>query len=323
MSESFQLWAGATLIVLGIVGMFMFLLMRRLARPTKPKVPADAYPFGGFSEVEERPSLLDRMRGRVADSTSSRIESNRSGRRLSRTLERAGSKLRPGEWLLLVAAGATMFCALAWSLRGPLAGVLGAFLVVMGARFDLNRRLGKRQKAFADQLPDVLQMLSTSLRSGQSLTQAVQSVGAEAPSPTKEELKRVMIEQRIGRDLTASFSDLGDRMDSKDFEWIVSAIDINRSVGGDLSIILSRVEKTIRARNRVRGQVQAMSAEGKMSGIVLIALPPGVLFATQMLNPGYIDPMLGTGVGQLLLVLSVLMLAVGAFWLSRLARFVY
>jgi len=320
MGHTLDLWAGSALLVTGIVGFALFLVLRRLKRP----VPVGAKEILNSDEkMSIRESLLTRLRKTFAARTSEQLERNKSGRRLRRTLERAGSPLRPGEYLLIVLVFLFVITSLMFFFRGWLGAVPVLFLGVVAARVDLLRRLSKRQKAFGDQLPDVLQMLASNLRSGQSMIQSIQMVGADAPSPTREEFKRVLIEQRIGRDLTSSFRDLSDRVGSKDFEWVVSAIDINRSVGGDLSIILDRIERTIRARNRIRGQVSAMSAEGKLSGIVLIALPPAIMVLVQIGNPAYLEPLLQSAVGWALLGLAVVMLSIGGFWIMRLSRFVY
>jgi len=309
MGHTLDLWAGSALLVTGIVGFALFLVLRRLKRP----VPVGAKEILNSDEkMSIRESLLTRLRKTFAARTSEQLERNKSGRRLRRTLERAGSPLRPGEYLLIVLVFLFVITSLMFFFRGWLGAVPVLFLGVVAARVDLLRRLSKRQK-----------MLASNLRSGQSMIQSIQMVGADAPSPTREEFKRVLIEQRIGRDLTSSFRDLSDRVGSKDFEWVVSAIDINRSVGGDLSIILDRIERTIRARNRIRGQVSAMSAEGKLSGIVLIALPPAIMVLVQIGNPAYLEPLLQSAVGWALLGLAVVMLSIGGFWIMRLSRFVY
>lgn len=328
-----QLWLGAILVIGAIFALLWFLVGSRiLGTKQEPGVASEGAASQGRkpndprvkdSNAKENLSVIDRTRDQFGEATTKRIEGVRFGRRLSRSLERAGSKLRPGEYVLAV-MGITGFITLVvYFWRGTLSALLAAIIVVVGSRWRLKKKFTKRQDAFADQLPDFLQMLATTLRAGQSLNQAINSVSLEARTPTKEELQRVVIEQRIGRDLTASFKDLSDRMDSKDFEWVVAAIDINRTVGGDLAQILGRVESTIRARNKIRGQVAAMSAEGKLSGGVLVALPPGLLFVVSLINPGYLDPMFNTFYGQLALGVSATMLFVGAMWLRKISQFTF
>ena len=140
-------------------------------------------------------------------------------------------------------------------------------------------------------------------------------------SPAGDELRRVTIENRIGRDLIESFKDLAARMDSLDFDWVVRAIEINYRTGGDLSVILRRLDSTIRSRNQVAGAVRALTAEGRISGIVLASLPPGLMLAVQILNPEFMEPMFTTTTGRLMLIIAGTQLFVGTIWLSRMARF--
>jgi len=257
---------------------------------------------------------------RFVDSTSQLIES-RSGSNLQAKLEKSGSQLRSGEWVLGVVAATLVFASLGLLRGGVVVIVLMVIFVPLVAVLLLNRRITKRQEAFADQLPDLLQMLSSSLRSGQSLPQSIAGIAPDMASPAGDELRRVVIENRIGRDLIKSFNDLGERMDSIDFDWVVRAIEINYTTGGDLSVILRRLDATIRARNQVAGTVRALTAEGRISGIVLSALPPGLLLAVQMMNPAFLRPMFTTPIGNALLVIAGAQLIIGSIWLSRMARF--
>jgi len=324
------LYAGAALIMGAVILGLWFAVGQKLFSKIEAKTSAD---LASASSVKgnkpEDPNLkeqlrgLDKARGQFAEATTERLEGFRIGKKLSRKLERANSKLRPGEYIMVAIAIGAVVGLFTWAFRGGITAILAVGAIFVYAKVHLNRMIKKRQAAFGDQLPDLLQMMATNLRAGQSLGQAINSVAMEARSPMKEELMRVVIEQRIGRDLTASFRDLSDRMESQDFEWVVAAIDINRTVGGDLAQILGRVESTIRARNKIRGQVSAMSAEGKLSGGVLIALPPGLVLIVNVINPGYLDPMFDTTIGKGMLAGCVLMLSVGAFWLKSISEFEY
>lgn len=267
---------------------------------------------------------LNDAKKRMVEGTT-RLVDRRSGTGLQMRLEKSGSQLRSGEWVLLVSAATLVIAALVFF--APRGGPIPAVMLLIGvpiiATALVTRNINKRQEAFADQLPDLLQNLSSSLRSGQSLPQSIASMAPDMDSPAGEELRRVVIENRIGRDLIESFRDLAARMDSLDFDWVVRAIDINYRTGGDLSVILRRLDSTIRARNQVAGAVRALSAEGRISAIVLTALAPGVMLAVQFLNPGYLEPLFDTTIGRFMLITAVLQLIVGSIWLSRLARFKY
>ena len=259
-------------------------------------------------------------KARMVDTTSKLIDS-RSGNSLQVKLEKSGSQLRNGEWVLGVAAASLAMASLGLLRGGWVVIVLMLIFVPVIAWFLLNRKIRKRQDAFADQLPDLLQTLSSSLRSGQSLPQSIGGMAPDMASPAGDELRRVVIENRIGRDLIESFKDLAARMDSLDFDWVVRAIEINYRTGGDLSVILRRLDSTIRARNQVAGAVRALTAEGRISGIVLTALPPGLMLAVQFLNPEFMEPMFTTPVGRLMLIVAGSQLVIGSIWLSRMARF--
>ena len=136
----------------------------------------------------------------------------------------------------------------------------------------------------------------------------------------KEELNRVVNETRIGRDLGESLADVARRTDNEDFASITRAIEIHREVGGDLAQVLDHVGETIRDRNQVRGQVRALSAEGRMSAMVLMALPVLMFTVLTLFNPLYSKVFLTTLPGYLMIGVALLLLAAGGFWLSRLIK---
>ena len=149
--------------------------------------------------------------------------------------------------------------------------------------------------------------MAGSLRAGHSLLRAVDSVSQEAEAPTSEEFSRIVNETRVGRDLNDALDEVAERMGSDDFTWVAQAIAIHREVGGNLAEVLDAVGHTIRERNEIRRQVKALSAEGKLSAIVLMALPFGVTGFISLTNPGYIAKftqsltgyaMLGVGCGD-------------------------
>lgn len=272
------------------------------------------------SKASQSAQGFNQAKARMVESTSQLIE-RKSGTSLQTKLEKSGSQLRSGEWLLGVVAATLLFASLGLVRGGLVVIVLMLIIVPVVSTFLLNRKIRKRQEAFADQLPDLLQTLSSSLRSGQSLPQSIAGIAPDMASPAGDELRRVVIENRIGRDLIESFKDLAKRMDSLDFDWVVRAIEINYRTGGDLSVILRRLDATIRARNQVAGAVRALTAEGRISGIVLTALPPGLMLAVQFLNPDFMRPMFEQPVGKLMLAVAGTQLVIGSIWLSRMARF--
>lgn len=285
--------------------------------------PEYAAAGAGPDDAEPPRNKLDQLRMSMVDMADKGLADAGQDRMVAKKLEAAGSQMRPGEWLVMAAAGTIGGFFGVTFLFGWLLGIAGAALVAFAFWGMLSFKETKRQKAFAEALPETLQLLAGSLRGGLSMMQAIQTVADEADEPTAGEFHRIVTETRLGRDLALAFRDMAGRMDSKDFEWVVTAIEIHREVGGDLAAILDRVSDTIRARNRVRGQVKALSAEGKMSGLILFFLPPGMVLAIATLNRDYLNEMVDTAEGQIMLIVSGVLLLIGGAWLKRLSRFVY
>lgn len=236
---------------------------------------------------------------------------------LAQSLDLAGIRMRPQDFALLVLFGGIAIAAvgvvLGWGLvAAPLGvGAIGiAWLVV-------RSRVAKRRTEFASQLGGTLQLMSSSLRAGQSLMQALSSVAKEAEEPTSSELARIVNETRVGRPVVDALEEAADRMANVDFRWATQAIAINREVGGSLSEVLDGVASTIRERGMLRRQVAALSAEGRLSAVILMILPIGVAGFVGISNPGYLAPFVEHPFGPVLIGLAVLLLVVGGIWLRK------
>jgi tight adherence protein B len=233
------------------------------------------------------------------------------------TLERAGMSTTLPNFVLAVGLTTVLGAVIGGLLGGPLLSFLAAVLVPFGAKLLIGFRAGRRQAAFADQLDDSLQLMASSLRAGHSLLRAVDSVSHEAEAPTSEEFARIVNETRVGRDLNEALDDVAARMGSDDFTWVAQAIAIHREVGGNLAEVLDAVGNTIRERNAIRRQVKALSAEGKLSAIVLMALPFGVTGFLSVSNPEYLAKFTQSLLGYGLLAGAAVMLLVGGLWLKK------
>jgi tight adherence protein B len=232
-------------------------------------------------------------------------------------LERAGVAIALPDLVLLVGLGTVVLGALGFLVGGlPLAAVL-AVLVPLGAKVVLGWKRRRRQAAFADQLDDSLQLMASSLRAGHSLLRAVDAVSTEAAAPTSEEFARVVNETRVGRDLGDALDEVAERTASDDFRWVAQAIAIHREVGGNLAEVLDTVGHTIRERNAIRRQVTALAAEGKLSAVVLMALPFGIVAFLAMSNPAYLSGFTEGLAGYAMIAVAAVLLVVGALWLKK------
>jgi tight adherence protein B len=232
-------------------------------------------------------------------------------------LEQAGMTMRLPDFVLVVGLTTGAAGVLGFALGGVVLALVFAAATPLGAKLLLRFRAGRRQAAFADQLDDSLQLMAGSLRAGHSLLRAVDSVSQEAAAPTSEEFSRIVNETRVGRDLSDALDEVAVRMGSDDFVWVAQAIAIHREVGGNLAEVLDAVGHTIRERNAIRRQVKALSAEGKLSAIVLMALPFGVTAFISLTNPEYLSRFTESFMGYAMLAVAGLMLVVGGLWLKK------
>ncbi|MGN6693224.1 MAG: type II secretion system F family protein, partial [Aquihabitans sp.] len=237
--------------------------------------------------------------------------------KVERALERADLPLRAAEALFFYVAGALLVSLLAFVLGGFSTFLIVAFLVVLVPPATVNFLAGKRSKAFQASLPDMLSLLSGSLRAGYSLLQGVEAVSKEVEDPMGQELRRVITEARLGREVEDAMEAVAERMDSADFAWAVMAIRIQREVGGNLSELLLTVADTMIHRERLRRDIAALTAEGKISAIILGLLPVGLGAFMWMSNPTYMRPLGATTMGHVLLGIALLSLLIGFAWMKK------
>jgi tight adherence protein B len=276
-----------------------------------------ADPYG--DEDEEAGALGNSaIMKRAVELTEQVAESQGFLTRAEGALERANLPLRAGEALVLYVVIVILVTVVGLFLTrtlvgGILFGVVGALLPVTIVNFLAKRR----RKAFMGQLPDTLSLLSGTLRAGYSLMQGVEAVSQEVDDPMGIELRRVVTEARLGRPLEESLEASADRMDSPDFAWAVMAIRIQREVGGNLSELLMTVADTMIARERLRRDVAALTAEGRVSAVILGALPAGLGLLMYVLNPEYVGVLFTDGLGIGMLIAAVVSMLIGFLWMKK------
>jgi tight adherence protein B len=208
---------------------------------------------------------------------------------------------------------------------GVLGGLFGlmlghvAFVFLIGLpafylpNFWLRMKARRRRNLFDDQLPDVLQAISSSLKAGHSFNQAINAMIKDSPQPTSEEFSRVMTEARLGMPIEVALQHMADRMGSADFEFAVTTVNIQRSVGGSLADILQMVGDTVRNRQQFRKKVKALTSMGQMSAYVLLGMPILIGLALTVLNAEYMAPLFTTPTGHMLLGAGAFSMTLGYF----------
>jgi tight adherence protein B len=233
-------------------------------------------------------------------------------------LERANLPLRPAEALFFYMAGVVVITMLAFAItQSFFSTLIIAVLVAALPPLIINFLAGRRQKQFNALLPDTLQLLASTLRAGYSLMQGVEAVSQEVSEPAGRELRRVVTEARLGRPLEEALDQVALRMESADFAWACMAIRIQREVGGNLAELLVTVAETMTERERLRRDVNALTAEGRISAIVLGCLPVGLGLFIKASNPGYLDPLFHETIGKILLGGSLALMAFGFWWMWK------
>jgi tight adherence protein B len=247
-----------------------------------------------------------------------RFLANRNVRLYNRdSLENAGVRLSQAEFFVLVIAGGIVGALVGLIIGVPAVSVLLVILAPFVGHLVLGFLAGKRRARFDQQLGDTLQLLAGGLRAGHSILRAIDAAAAESQSPTSEEMRRVITETSLGRDLLASLTDTSERMKNEDFIWIAQAIQINREVGGNLAEVLDQVNETIRERSEIKGHIKALAAEGKFSAYILIAMPIGIVLMLMAVNPGYMDAMFTHPLGWGMITASVVFMTIGSLWMRK------
>jgi tight adherence protein B len=229
-----------------------------------------------------------------------------------RTLEQANVPWSAAQTLVNLTTIAALTLAALMVVQAPLLAALGVPVAVFILPIlYLQRKRRKRLKKLTYQLPDVFELLSQALRAGNSLASAMQLLAKQMPEPAGTEFGRVFHEQNLGLKIEDALRNLAERLDLLDVRFFVTAVLIQRQVGGDLAEVLDKIGNVIRQRIELFGTVQALTAEGRLSGNVLLALPVVVFLVLTYINPEYVDVLLTDPTGKVMLTVAIVMMIMG------------
>jgi tight adherence protein B len=236
-------------------------------------------------------------------------------------LEQADTTLTPVQFFSIsgVMAVVGMFIPVIAGLHPTIVLPMGLMLAVMPLGWLMFRR-SRRFKKFAKQLPDALELISRALRAGHSLASGFNLVAEEMRDPIAKEFHRVFEEQNLGVPLDAALDNMTDRIPNIDLRFFATAIVLQRQTGGDLAEILDKIGYLVRERFKIWGQVQALTGEGRLSGIVLLALPPLLFLAVYRLNAEYVMPLFTDPMGRKMLAGAAVMQFLGALVIKKIVN---
>lgn len=321
MDPTIFLWIGGALVVTAVVvGVILTLSSQRSAEEKR----LDAFVEAGI-EINQK---SDERKEVVSDWLSKKVAKSTWSDKVSKELAQADIKMRPGELILLTIASVVVVAILGYFvgtkslLLAVLGGILGFFLPRLYIRSQSNRRLVR----FNNQLSDMLSLMVNGLRAGFSTMQAMESVAKEMPSPINDEFRRVVQEVSLGVSTEQALDNLVRRIPSDDLELVVTAIKVQREVGGNLAEILDTISHTIRERVRIKGEIRTLTAQMRYSARILALLPIGLTLAIYIFNRDYIMTLFSPKsnsplpCGIIAMVLAVILIILGYIAMDRVTK---
>ncbi|MGZ6346071.1 MAG: type II secretion system F family protein [Anaerolineales bacterium] len=280
MTTSLLIGGGVLALVLLVVG-FIF-------SATNDKTSMDDR-LNKYLEEEKHTEVKD-SKGALTDWVNKRVEKSSFGERISRELARADLKFKPGEYMALYVIAVLGGSLIAFFVGGRLliSAVIGAGIGALLPRMYVKNQQSKRLTRFNDQLADMLNLMVNGLRAGYSTLQAMEAVSKELPAPICDEFRRVVQEMQLGIPMEKALANLLRRIPSQDLDFLVTAINVQREVGGNLAEIMDVISYTIRERVRIKGDIRALTSQATYSGRALALMPIGLLCILWFLNRSYV-----------------------------------
>ena len=245
-----------------------------------------------YFEGDSKEQIAEKQvqRAALTEWVSRRVEKTTFGDRIARELARADLKIKVGEYFALIIICVILAGAITWFIgnRHPISLLLGAVGGAFLPRFYVVRQKRMRLQKFNDQLPDMLNLMVNGLRAGYSTMQAMESISKELPTPISDEFRRVVQEMQIGITMETALDNLLRRIPSEDLDFVITSINVQREVGGNLSEILDTISFTIRERVRIKGEIRVMTAQVRTSGTVLSLIPVFLTIILWFLNQDYL-----------------------------------
>jgi tight adherence protein B len=278
--------------------------------------------LGRFLEDERPEPEGERGGSIITEWLNRRVARSSAGDRIARELARADLKFKVAEYYALIFISTIVTAVVAYVIQPNIvSAIIGAVIGFFIPRFYVKRQQTVRLNKFNDQLGDMLNLMVNGLRAGYSTMQAMEAISRELPAPICDEFHRVVQEMQIGIPMEKALENLLRRIPSEDLDFVITAINVQREVGGNLSEILDNISFTIRERVRIKGEIRVMTAQVRSSGIVLSLIPVFLTLALWFISPEYIGSFFDRGplCGWIAVVTVVGMIAAGYFVMMKIA----
>ncbi|MEP6870820.1 MAG: type II secretion system F family protein [Anaerolineaceae bacterium] len=236
-------------------------------------------------------------------------------------LERAGLTLKAREYLTLRIVVATVLMVLGYVFSPiPLLSIVLLPVGFLGVGLWVKRRKTSRRNKLESQMVEMLQMLASGLRAGFGLVQALEAAADQVPAPLSIEIRRTLRDTAMGASVEGALQALNDRIGSPDFDIVITAIMIQRSVGGNLAEILDNVAHTMRQRERIRGEIRTLTSQQRLTGYVIGGIPVGLFVAFMLISPEFTSLLFTDPLGRIMLVTGLTMEGIGFFIISKIVN---
>ena len=259
----------------------------------------------------------------LTDWVSKRVERTSFGERISRDLARADLKFKAGEYIALIVIAIILVGGIAYLLggRNPISFVIGAVVGYFIPGFYVRRQQARRLSKFNEQLGDMINLMVNGLRAGYSTMQAMEAVSKELPPPICDEFHRVVQEMQVGIPMEGALDNLLRRIPSEDLDFLVTAINVQREVGGNLAEIMDTISFTIRERVKIKGEIRVLTSQVRASGTLLSLVPVVLALIIWFIDPTYIMSFMDDGpvCGAAIAGLVLFMIGLGYFIMQRIA----
>jgi len=317
MATTFFLIGGGLIVVLLVIGVFISatseraLVEERLGKYLEDETPVKKGRDSGSSVLTEW--------------VNKGVEKSSLGEKIARDLARADLKIKPGEYLALYIISIIGCAFIAWIIGGRdiISLMIGAVVGIFLPRMYIRRQQSRRLVRFNEQLADMLNLMVNGLRAGYSTMQAMEAVSKELPPPICDEFRRVVQEMQIGMSMESALANLLRRIPSEDLDFVITAINVQREVGGNLAEILDVITYTIRERVRIKGEIRVLTAQVMVSGRILAFMPVALITVLWFINKEYIMEFFNperAGCGYIALGAAGVLIVIGYFIMTRIAN---
>jgi tight adherence protein B len=287
----------AWIIIIGGVILIILLIIGVIVSSSSERTLVEQRLGQYLGEESREAAEREAQRSAITDWVSKRVERTSYGDRISRDLARADLKFKVGEYFALIFIATAVMGTLAWLIGGRniISFLVGAIVGFIAPGFYVKRQQARRLTRFNEQLSDMLNLMVNGLRAGYSTMQAMEAISKELPSPISDEFRRVVQEMQIGIPMEGALANLLRRIPSDDLDFVITAINVQREVGGNLSEILDTISFTIRERVKIKGDIRVMTAQVRTSGSILSMIPIFLTVILWFLNPKYLMSFMDAG----------------------------